>query len=130
MAILGFIITIAILVIVHELGHYSLARLLGVDVEIFSLGFGPVLYEYQSKSNKWRISWIPLGGYVKFYQKDDTTDHADIVCFDDISPMKRVLIAIAGPSANILFTFMCFGLMAMYGIPTLKSTIAYSNEVL
>ena len=65
--LIPFIIILTILVFVHELGHYLIARKNGVKVEVFSIGFGPVLMSMHDKrGTKWQIAAFPLGGYVKF----------------------------------------------------------------
>uniref|UniRef100_UPI00262A5D09 site-2 protease family protein n=1 Tax=Acidocella sp. TaxID=50710 RepID=UPI00262A5D09 len=64
--ILSFIVDIAVLIYVHELGHYVAARACGVTVEVFSIGFGPALFARKAKSGTvWQVSALPLGGYVK-----------------------------------------------------------------
>ena len=69
--LLGFILAIVILVLVHEWGHYIVARLSGVPVLAFSLGFGSVLFRYTDKAGcEWRLSTIPLGGYVKMLSSE------------------------------------------------------------
>ena len=69
--LLGFILAIVILVLVHEWGHYIVARLSGVPVLAFSLGFGSVLFRYTDKAGcEWRLSTVPLGGYVKMLSSE------------------------------------------------------------
>ncbi|HIF08416.1 MAG TPA: RIP metalloprotease RseP, partial [Sneathiellales bacterium] len=63
-----FLVVLTVLVFVHELGHYMVARKFGVRVEVFSIGFGPEIFGWNdTHGTRWKISWIPLGGYVKFY---------------------------------------------------------------
>ena len=65
---LAFLIILTVLVFVHEWGHYIVARLCGVKVEVFSIGFGPEITGfYDRHGTRWKVSWIPLGGYVKFF---------------------------------------------------------------
>jgi regulator of sigma E protease len=63
--VLAFIVVVGVLIFVHELGHFLVARLLGVRVEVFSLGFGPKLFSFIKGETEYRISAVPLGGYVK-----------------------------------------------------------------
>ncbi|KXV23359.1 site-2 protease family protein, partial [Gluconobacter japonicus] len=76
--IIAYVLILGILVFIHELGHYLAARWRGVKVETFSIGFGPALRRWYDKSGtEWRLSAIPLGGYVKphgFEGPDDATD--------------------------------------------------------
>ena len=75
--IIAFIILLPIIVFVHEYGHFLFARINGVRVESFSIGFGPSLFEWKDKHNTvWKISAIPLGGYVKMLGQSDTPESA------------------------------------------------------
>src|SRR5580700_8071017 len=70
----GFLILLTVLVFVHELGHYLVARWNGVRVEIFSIGFGPELFGWNDRAGtRWKFSTVPLGGYVKMYGDADPT---------------------------------------------------------
>ena len=70
-SVLAFIIVIGILIVIHELGHFVVARLFGVGVERFSIGFGPVLWRYRGKETEYCLSAIPMGGYVKMMGDDE-----------------------------------------------------------
>ncbi|MGA8769883.1 MAG: site-2 protease family protein, partial [Rhodomicrobium sp.] len=62
-----FLVVLGVVVLVHELGHFLAARALGIEVETFSIGFGPEIAGFHDRSGtRWRLAWIPLGGYVKF----------------------------------------------------------------
>jgi len=62
-----FLVVLGVVVLVHELGHFLAARALGIKVETFSIGFGPEIAGFHDRSGtRWRLAWIPLGGYVKF----------------------------------------------------------------
>ncbi len=91
-------------VAVHEFGHYLVARLCGVPATRFSIGFGPKLCGYTDKKGTyWCLSLIPLGGYVAFYESDDEEVKAGTAtAFSDESPLKRLLIAMAGPVSNFV----------------------------
>src|ERR1700690_1079624 len=74
----AFLFLITVVVFFHELGHFSVARLFGVRVETFSIGFGRALYSWtDSKGTLWKISWIPLGGFVKFLGDADGASTPD-----------------------------------------------------
>lgn len=110
-----FILTILILVFVHELGHYVFARRAGVHVEVFSIGFGPELYGWNDKhGTRWRLSAVPLGGYVRMmgdasvdvndlsqYKKDD---HEKLYVTKSLG--QRSLILGAGPLFNVIFAII------------------------
>src|ERR1700680_5206662 len=70
--VLGFLIVLTVLVFVHELGHYLIARRNGVRIEIFSIGFGPELFGWNDRAGtRWKVSALPLGGYVKMFGDAD-----------------------------------------------------------
>lgn len=124
--IIVFLIVMTVLVFFHELGHYLVARRCGVRVETFSIGFGPEIYGWTSRKSgtRWRISALPLGGYVKFFGDVNPASVAS-----DAPPMtpeerkvsyfykpvwQRFAVAIAGPLANLLLAVVA--LAAMYVI--------------
>ena len=95
--LISFIIAVGILVTIHELGHFLMAKLLKIKVKIFSIGFGPSIFEKKWGETIYRISLIPLGGYVRFENEKEF--------FEKEAWYKKALVVIAGPLANILFTF-------------------------
>lgn len=106
-----------IVVVVHELGHYLAGRMFGVAVESFSVGFGKSVYERRDRSGtRWRINWIPLGGFVAFADKrslEETPEQAtqlEGVAFDDIGPLKKIVISLAGPMANFVLAAAIYAL--------------------
>ena len=109
-----FLITITILVTFHEYGHFIIARLCGVRVEQFSIGFGRNLWSYISKKNgtKFSISLIPLGGYVKMLDGRSSAhplSDTDIkFAFNHKSIAKRAAIILAGPVANFLLALIIY----------------------
>jgi regulator of sigma E protease len=116
-----FIIVLGILVFVHELGHFLLAKKLGVGVITFSLGFGPKLIGKKVGETQYQISAVPLGGYVKLIGEDrgeevKEEDRARSFSFQPI--WKRVLIICAGPFFNMFLTLIvfCFSFI-FFGIP-------------
>ena len=102
-SLLSFIVTISLVVIVHELGHFAVAKMFKVSVEKFSVGFGKALYKKQIGLTEFSLRIIPLGGFVKFYEKSKSKD---LNLFENISLFKRSLIVLAGPLINFIFAFL------------------------
>ncbi len=126
--ILPFLVVLTVLIFVHELGHYLIARLCGVRVEVFSIGFGPELFGRTDRAaTRWRLSAIPLGGYVKMHGEDTfqeepeeraSADRADHLSFRNKTLRQRAAIVSAGPLANIAFALtLLLGLFAFVGAP-------------
>ena len=100
---LAFIVVLGIMILVHEFGHYAVAKSLGVRVEVFSIGFGKRLLGFRKGDTDYRISAIPLGGYVKMSGENPMDDRTgDPAEFLSHPRWHRFLIAIAGPAMNIL----------------------------
>ena len=112
--IFWFILVFSIIVFIHEFGHYIVARINNVDVERFSIGFGPVLLSKTDKNNtKWQIGAIPLGGYVKFCGEMYSESKSKINSknknlFMNKKPLQKASIVFAGPAANFLLSFLLF----------------------
>ena len=109
--IFAFIIVLGVLIFFHEFGHFLIARLFGVGVEKFSLGFGPRLIGKKIGITDYRLSAIPLGGYVKMVgeEPDAEIDPADLpLSFTHKHVVKRMLIVAAGPVFNILLAILIF----------------------
>lgn len=117
-----FLLLLTILVFVHEMGHYLVARLCGVRVEVFSIGFGPELFGRNDRhGTRWKFSAIPLGGYVKMFGQganllEGESGHAltpeeRAVAFDHKSVWRRMAIVAAGPAANYIFAALVFALI-------------------
>jgi regulator of sigma E protease len=125
--LIAFIIVLGVLIFFHELGHFLVARLCGVGVEKFSLGFGPRLFGKTVDRTDYRISAIPLGGYVKMVGEEPGAeiDPADIpVSFTHQHVFKRILIVAAGPFFNfILAVLIFFGIFISSGIFILKPSV-------
>ena len=81
-SLLSFIVTISLVVIVHELGHFAVAKIFKVSIEKFSVGFGKALYKKQIGLTEFSLRIIPLGGFVKFYEKSKSKD---LNLFENIS---------------------------------------------
>ena len=127
--VLPFLFVLTVLVFVHEMGHFAIARWAGVRVEVFSIGFGPELMGWTDKTNtRWKISAVPLGGYVKMFGEGDFEGNSDIprllseaekqVSFKHKPLFKRALIVFAGPAANFIFAIVVLaGLFSTLGQP-------------
>ena len=112
--IVAFVVAIGVLVVVHEFGHYSVARLCGVKVLRFSVGFGKTLVKRVSKrtGTEWTISALPLGGYVKMLDEREaeaSIPEADLPhAFNRQPVFKRIAIVVAGPVANFILAILLF----------------------
>ncbi|MDR5854341.1 RIP metalloprotease RseP [Caballeronia sp. LZ062] len=120
--IVAFVVAIGVLVVVHEFGHYSVARLCGVKVLRFSVGFGKPLVRWVSKKTgvEWTISALPLGGYVKMLDERETEDSIpseDLPrAFNRQPVIKRIAIVAAGPVANFLLAIALFSAVFAGGV--------------
>jgi regulator of sigma E protease len=113
--LIEFGIVLGIMVLVHEMGHFVMAKLCGVRVETFSIGFGPRLFGVRYGDTDYRLSLLPLGGYVKMageYGTETATGAPDE--FTSQPRWERVLIALAGPMANFLLSFFLMTLVSHY----------------
>ncbi len=117
-SIIAFIVAIGLLVTFHELGHFSVARLLGVKVLRFSVGFGKTLWRYQGKQTEYVIAAIPLGGYVKMLDEREAavSDNERPFAFNNKPLWVRSAIVLAGPFFNFIFAIIAYWLMYMIGI--------------
>lgn len=126
-SILSFVVVLGVLIFFHEFGHFLVARLFGVGVEKFSLGFGPRLIGKKVGITDYRISAIPLGGYVKMVgeEPDAEIDPEDIpFSFTHKHVAKRMLIVAAGPVFNILLAVIIFfGIFFTSGTFVLKPSV-------
>lgn len=106
-AVLG----LSVLIFAHELGHYFMARRVGMRVEVFSIGFGRPVASWERKGVKWQIGWIPFGGYVKIagMDADETRDPYEIPdSFFGKRPIDRIKVAFMGPFVNLVLAFVFF----------------------
>ena len=132
MIIIWFLILLTVIVFVHELGHYFIARLNGVRVEVFSVGFGRELIGFNdSKGTRWKFSVIPLGGYVKFFGDANLTSNLPEEKIKNLSDTElnqtfhikslrqKSAIVFAGPLANFIFAFIIlFLVLIIKGTPS------------
>ncbi|HXR55584.1 MAG TPA: RIP metalloprotease RseP [Casimicrobiaceae bacterium] len=126
--IVAFAITLGVLVVFHELGHYLVARLAGVKVLRFSIGFGRMIWSrrFGRDRTEWALSSIPLGGYVKMADEREAP-----VAFDDLprafnrqSVWRRIAIVVAGPLANLFLAVLLFAGTYVAGIPGQRALLA------
>jgi len=126
--IVAFAITLGVLVVFHELGHYVVARLAGVKVLRFSVGFGRMVWSrrFGRDQTEWALSAIPLGGYVKMVdEREGHVDRADVPrAFNRQTVWKRIAIVAAGPLANLLLAVLLFAGTYMAGIPGQVAVLA------
>lgn len=122
-----FIVFLAPLVFFHELGHFLFARLFGVRVEVFSIGFGPKLFKKKWGDTEYAVSAIPLGGYVKMYgddpfTKDEIPESERSKSFTHQGKWARFWIVMGGPLANFILAFVIFFSLLIVGerIPEIK----------
>jgi regulator of sigma E protease len=112
------ILILSFLIFFHELGHFLMARLVGVKVEVFSIGFGKKLICKKIGQTNWCISAIPLGGYVQMKGQDDTDPTLksnDPDSYTSKSPWQRILILLGGPGFNFLLAFLIYFFLAVFG---------------
>jgi regulator of sigma E protease len=133
----AFIFVIAFVVIVHEMGHFLMARACGVAVDVFSIGFGGEIIGWTDKKNtRWRLCWLPLGGYVKFAGDENaasTPDRARLAQMTEaekagafiFKPLwQRALVVLAGPLANFALALVVFTLLfSTYGARTISTYV-------
>lgn len=127
----AFLLLISVVITVHELGHYSVGRFFGAAVESFSVGFGrPIAEVRDRRGTRWRINWLPLGGFVKFagemqapQDKREAPEGAAALAlvgkpYTQISPMKRLAVSLGGPAANFIFAILVYTIWALtFGLP-------------
>ncbi|MBG55821.1 MAG: RIP metalloprotease RseP [Deltaproteobacteria bacterium] len=117
--LIAFLIVLGILVFIHELGHFLAARHVGVRVEAFSVGFPPTLWGKKYGDTEYRISWIPVGGYVKLFgQNVDDEDPDDPTNYASKTIFQRFYILTAGPMMNLLFASIFMPLVFWIGMDT------------
>jgi regulator of sigma E protease len=135
--VVPFVVVLGIVVFVHEFGHYIVARWCGIRSEVFSIGFGPVLWSRRdARGTLWQVAALPLGGYVRFVGDSDGTSRHDpdalarmdaserAESFPGASVGRRMLTVLAGPFFNFFLTIVVFAGIAMWqGVPTERPTI-------
>ncbi|MBW4654773.1 MAG: RIP metalloprotease RseP [Kaiparowitsia implicata GSE-PSE-MK54-09C] len=120
MSVLAAISVLALLIVVHELGHFLAARLQGIHVNRFSIGFGPILLKYQGPETEYALRAIPLGGFVGFPDDDpdSTIPQTDPDLLKNRPVWDRAIVISAGVIANLIFAYFIFvGQFATVGVP-------------
>lgn len=130
--IISFVVVLGILIFVHEFGHFLLAKLMGVGVEKFSLGFGPRIVGRKIGMTDYMISAIPLGGYVKMVGESpgNEVDYSLLpLSFSHKSLFKRSLIVLAGPVFNLLLAVLIFFVFFLVsGLPIMQPEVGEVQE--
>lgn len=130
-SIISVIILLGILIFVHELGHFLVAKWSGVGVLKFSLGFGPKLIGKKIGETEYLISAIPLGGYVKLLGEvgdEELSQEDERRSFQNQSVYKRIAIVFAGPLFNFLLAIISFSIIYTVGVPTLTAKVGGVQE--
>lgn len=138
--VLPFLFVLTIVVFFHELGHFVVARWCGVGVKVFSIGFGREILGFtDSKSTRWRLSWIPLGGYVKFIDDENVASVPGKQDLENVPPelkdklfhgktiAQRVAVVAAGPIANFILAIVIFA--AMFTFVGQRTTSPIADQV-
>jgi len=132
-----FLLVLTVVVFIHELGHFLVARWCGVVVKAFSIGFGPEIFGfYDRHGTRWRFAWIPLGGYVKFMDDDNAASMPSAEALERMTPeerkssfhakplWQRAAVVAAGPIANFLLAIAIYtGLNAAVGIRVMPAYV-------
>ncbi len=126
MSLVYAVILLGIIIFVHEVGHFLFAKLSGVKVLKFSLGFGPKIFGKKIGETEYLICWLPLGGYVKMLGEEPGEEFDDSEkerTFGAQSLYKRAMIVVAGPLFNIFFASLVFMVIFMSGVPRLTALV-------
>jgi regulator of sigma E protease len=133
--IVSFIVVIGLLILIHELGHFIVARLAGVGVERFSIGFGPVFLRWRGKETEYCLSVIPMGGYVKMVGEESPLEGGGSALSDPTKAFAskplwaRFLIVFAGPGMNFVLAAVIFALVfATVGRPVWPAIVGRVTE--
>src|SRR3989449_7004467 len=124
--LLGVALVLGLMIMIHEWGHFIVARLFGVRVDVFSIGFGPRLFGWKRGATDYRVSALPLGGYVRMAGQDlsrvDSNGVARTGAADELMRKprwQRVLISFAGPAVNLIMPILLLtGVFAIKGVPS------------
>ena len=123
----AFVVALGPLVVIHELGHYWVARWCGVKVLRFSIGFGKPLLTWVRGTDRteWVLAAVPLGGYVKMLDEREGTVAADELprAFNRQNVWKRIAIVVAGPAANFLMAIFLYWILFVHGVPGIRPVV-------
>ena len=131
MSIFIALLTLSFLVFFHELGHFIVARICGVKVEVFSIGFGKKLVSWRIGQTEYALSMIPLGGYVKLKGQDDSNPKLKNYEADSYlskSPWQRIAILLAGPFFNLFLAFLLYMAVGLLGKASLLPVVGEVKE--
>src|SRR3989344_641011 len=118
-----FVVTLSILIVVDEWGHFITAKRLGITVERFALGFGPTIYSLIHNGTRYMINIIPLGGYVKM-AGDERSQCAGLTDEFYAKPAgHRALVVLNGPVVNFIFAYVCLFIVFLAGYPDLSNKV-------
>src|ERR1039458_7115173 len=121
----AFVVLVGVMVIVHEFGHFAVAKLLKVRVEAFSFGFGPRLFGFKYGETDYKVCLLPLGGFVKMTGENPGEGEPvdDPAAFSSHPRWQRMLIGVAGPISNFILAFvlMVFYFAAINEVPNIKT---------
>src|SRR5262245_44088167 len=125
--LVAFLIALGVLIFVHELGHFWVAKKVGVLVQRFSIGFGPILFRRRRGETEYALSALPLGGYVKMLGEEDDAEPEVASqphrAFQRQALAPRAAIVVAGPAMNFLFAFLAYALVfGFIGVETPSNT--------
>ncbi len=120
-------------IFIHELGHFVVAKRRGMKIERFSVGFGPKIWGYKKDGIDYRVSWFPFGGYVALPQmspmetiEGETESKSDEL--PSVSPSSKFLVAIAGPSMNIVLAALLATILWGVGMPTNLAVVGWVDS--
>jgi regulator of sigma E protease len=132
----AFLFVITLVVFFHELGHFLVARYFGVTVEVFSVGFGREIFGWTDRrGTRWKVSWLPIGGYVKFAGDADAASRPDVAAAEIMSaeerkgalqlkPLhQRAWVAVSGPLANFLLAIVLLTGLSLYAGHTIVTPV-------
>src|SRR3984893_5006239 len=124
--LIGVGLVLGVIILVHEWGHFIAARMCGVRVDVFSIGFGPRLFGWKRGATDYRVSAIPLGGYVRMAgqdpsEVDSSANQTPTGASDELMSKprwQRAFIAFAGPAVNLIFPILALAvLFIVFGVP-------------
>ncbi len=134
---LAFLVVLVVVVFIHELGHFLVARWCGVKVTTFSIGFGKEIFGFYDRyGTRWRFAWVPLGGYVKFMDDENAASQPSSDALEQMTPeekagsfhhkplWQRAAVVAAGPFANFILAIFIFSLwFSFYGVRSLEPRV-------
>lgn len=132
--LIGAIIVFMLVIMLHELGHFTVAKLVGIKVNEFSIGMGPKIWQKQKKETKYSLRLLPIGGYVAMEGEDENSD--DPRSFENVSIPKRMAVVLAGAFMNFVLAIVSLTIVALViGVSTtkigtiLENSPAYGSEI-